>query len=36
MAHPRLFPTDRFGYKVKRDVLVIPSKKFKVVMHAYI
>ena len=28
MAHPHLFPTDRFGYKVKRKVPLTPSKYF--------
>ena len=28
MAHPRLFPTGRFGYKVKRKVPLTPSKYF--------
>ena len=28
MAHPYLFPTRKFGYKVKRDVPLIPSKYF--------
>ena len=28
MAHLHLFPTGKFGYKVKRDVLLTPSKYF--------
>ena len=28
MAHPHLFPTGRFGYKIKRKVPLTPSKYF--------
>ena len=28
MAHPHLFPTGTFGYEVKRDVPLTPSKYF--------
>ena len=28
MAHPHLFPTGKFGYKVKRKFHVTPSKYF--------
>ena len=28
MAHPHLFPTGMFGYKIKRDIPISPSKYF--------
>ena len=33
MAHPHLFPTDKFGYKVKRKFHLTPSKYFSYIIH---
>ena len=34
-AHPHLFPTGKFGYKVKRDVPLTPSKYFNQRLLSY-
>ena len=33
MAHPHLFPTGKFGHKVKRKFHLTPSKNFSYIIH---